>query len=161
MSLRDLPSDINRLIAGLPDMTIGDIRALCRTHRAFNEAVCRQNNHFSTVLREARERLTDYYDVVKKKTFAELEEDLALPQETIRDIRLLRRRGYKKPSYDRFTRMDMLNELYGYGFQGLGNQSKAILMVLLDGVTPKGYSIQERHVRREDEAPVLYLVRNR
>lgn len=76
MSSHTLPPDINRLIANLPNMTIGDIHSLCRSHRSFNESVCRQNEHLKNILREAREKLTDYYAVIKSKTPSELESDL-------------------------------------------------------------------------------------
>lgn len=158
MSFSDLPPDINRLIANLPEMTIGDIHALCRTHRGFNEAVCRQNDHLNSVLREVRERLTDHYDVIRDRTLAELEEDLALPQRNIADITLLRSKGYEKPNYNKFNRFQMLQGLRARGFRGLTNRPKQTLITLLEGNTPEGYTVMERQTGAGDEALQLHLV---
>lgn len=81
MSFVNLPPDVNRMIANLPNMTIGDIHALCRSHRGFNESVCKQNENLKNVLREVRVKLTERYSVIKNKTLNELEDDLHLPRD--------------------------------------------------------------------------------
>lgn len=108
MSFAVLPPDVKRIIGNLPDMTIGDIHALCRTNRAFNESVCRQNEHLKSVLREVHEKLTDNYDVIRGKTLAEIEADLK-DFNSQRNILRLKRKGYEKPKvdYDRMTTAEL------------------------------------------------------
>lgn len=95
MSFRSLPADINRLLANLPTMTVGDIHSLCRSYPEFNTAVCRQNEDLKNILNQARESLTEYYDVIKTKTPTEIKTDLKSLQGRPNLFRLIEK-GYEK-----------------------------------------------------------------
>lgn len=151
MSLVELPPDVKRIIANLSNLTISDIRNLCRTYRGFNESVCKQNQHLKDVLRQVRAELTDNYAVIKGKTLTELEQDLQMLQ-SIANIDLLRNTGYEKANYNRFTRVQMILELGGRRYRGIGHLPRSALITILEGGVPEGFRLITRRPRVEDEA---------
>lgn len=95
-SILNLPPDVKRIVANYSNMTIGDIHSLCRSHRAFNEAICEKDVRLKKTLQQVREKLTENYDNIKTKTLTELEDDLALLHNlTSEKEAKLRSKGYE------------------------------------------------------------------